>query len=474
MSMNELEPTGAATGHSDIGYRPNSVVRTTYSLIPTLDSDRIASTSLADHFAYGRFERNIRATSHLLPRVVAVWNLLDVDVVFRGWAQEWPRLNGRLSVLIAPIGDATAVLEFELPPAVDVKGVADLLAATCWYRESMLLDGEPLESWIHSRLQQTAGSGVPDIAFGRDVHQVVYLGGDLLLDVLRVEGTSLEGYGEGADDPLVVLASRGTRTRGRQGLHAPDWLNSPGQTVAIHGRGVAVLGGWSTPAENALAVVSPITVSALALLKRARESAFAAVREAEQATAETLTEARQLIASLSDRINALQLELSFGVEIYVDSILLPEHLIGSFQGSLRDASGLPESLNNTSRMLDRLTAAVSAQERSLDAVIAERNDRRFRTTSNIVTVASLVALPSALLLAFFGVNSTDVDQHRSILDVSNYWRAYLSAFVPFLLVVGIGYVRLLRLRPNLRVDRRRPETQTTEPNKLLRQTRHSG
>jgi hypothetical protein len=409
------------------------------------DSTSMPTTSLADHFAYGRFERNIRATSDLLPRVVGVWELTDVALSFDGWDNDWPTLNGRLVVLVAPIGDATAVLDFELRPDMGAPDIADALAAMCWYRDGMRLDGVLLAASIQSRLHSALGSAAPDVRLARDVHQIVYLGGDLLREVLEVERTSPGQY-DGGPDPLVLLASRGTRAHGRQGLFAPEWLNSPGETVALHGRGVAVLGGWSQPAENALAVVSPITVSALALLKRARESVFAAVREAGQASVDSPTEARRLISTLSDRINALQLELSFGVESYVDSILLPEHLIGSFQVSLREAAGLLESLLNTSRMLDRLTAAVAAQQASLDAAIADRNDRRFRTSSNIVAGASLVALPSALLLAFFGVNATDVDATKSILDLTVYWRAYLIAFVPFLIIMGIGYARLVGIR----------------------------
>jgi hypothetical protein len=78
--------------------------------------------------------------------------------------------------------------------------------------------------------------------------------------------------------------------------------------------------------------------------------------------------------------------------------------------------------------------------------VAERAERRVRTISNIVAAGTVVAFPPTLLLAFFGVNSPDVDSSRSILDLSRYWLAYLCAFLPVIVLVATGYLQLVRLR----------------------------
>ncbi|MBB6414921.1 hypothetical protein [Streptomyces sp. AK010] len=96
-------------------------------------------------------------------------------------------------------------------------------------------------------------------------------------------------------------------------------------------------------------------------------------------------------------------------------------------------------------MVERLTSVISARSAALDAELAERDDRRERTVSGLVAAATLIALAPTLLLAFCGVNGTNVDEHRSILDLSAYGTASL-AWLPFVVLVVIGRVLLGRVR----------------------------
>jgi len=59
------------------------------------------------------------------------------------------------------------------------------------------------------------------------------------------------------------------------------------------------------------------------------------------------------------------------------------------------------------------TSVISARSAALDAELSERDDRRDRTVSVPVAIATLIALPPTLPLAFFGVNATTVNPHRS-------------------------------------------------------------
>ncbi|GAA2915192.1 hypothetical protein GCM10011428_33060 [Streptomyces violaceus] len=72
----------------------------------------------------------------------------------------------------------------------------------------------------------------------------------------------------------------------------------------------------------------------------------------------------------------------------------------AFQSSQRDALGIRDSLENSARMVERLTSVISARSAALDAELAERDERRDRTVSGLVAAATLIALPPTLLLAF--------------------------------------------------------------------------
>jgi hypothetical protein len=142
----------------------------------------------------------------------------------------------------------------------------------------------------------------------------------------------------------------------------------------------------------------------------------------------------------------MQLDLSFGVEAHIDSILIPEMVVEAFQNSLSKAVGIRESLDNTSRMLERVDTVISARLSKLEAGDRERIERRDRLVAIFVTTASLLALPPALLLAFFGTNASNVHPDDSIFDLHVYWGAYLLAWVPFILLVSVGGLLYSRLR----------------------------
>jgi hypothetical protein len=155
---------------------------------------------------------------------------------------------------------------------------------------------------------------------------------------------------------------------------------------------------------------------------------------------------RLLVSQLSNRLNEMQLDLSFGVETHIDSILIPEMVVEAFQNSLSNAVGIRESLENTSRMLQRVGAVISARLSQLQADDRERIERRDRLIAILVAAASLLALPPALLLAFFGVNARNIHPNDSIFDLRAYWGAYALAWIPFVILVIVGTFQYSRIR----------------------------
>jgi hypothetical protein len=238
----------------------------------------------------------------------------------------------------------------------------------------------------------------------------------------------------------------------RTGIFRPAALNYPDVTAVGHGRGVSVLAGWTEPVESAFGLVAITLVTALGVLHRARRNAFLAMARGGRADLESTTEARALVSELSAQLNELQLDLSFGVEAYLDSVLVPEIVIGSFQRSLCEAFGLVEGLEHTSRMLERLDSVIGIRRSTLTTAVQEQRERRDRIYSATFALGSLLAVPPAILLAFFGANATHVDPHRSIFDLHRYWGAYLLAWLPYMLLLAIGYVLQRRIRGRSRLQ----------------------
>jgi predicted metal-binding membrane protein len=121
-------------------------------------------------------------------------------------------------------------------------------------------------------------------------------------------------------------------------------------------------------------------------------------------------------------------------------------VVEGFQTSLSKAVGIRESLENTSRMLQRVGTVISARLSKLQAGDREKAERRDRLVAILVAIASLLALPPALLLAFFGINSPNIHPGDSIFDLHVYWGAYVLAWLPFILLVSIGGFLYSRLR----------------------------
>ncbi|WP_367319836.1 hypothetical protein [Streptomyces sp. HUAS ZL42] len=394
---------------------------------------------LVDSFDFGRFTPHLRSSEPLLPVAVLDERVSPEELGLPERARRLDLAAVRILVVATPRGDATLLMDCDFAGETPSAAVASWLAGTCFDRERLELGGRPLLAVLTERL------GLPEpLAFGQNVHQLVFPGGHLRHELL---GSGITGD-SGLSAPLSEMIYRGrlpNNGSGHPGVSVPPHLRNHGVTVSAHGRGVSVQAGWAPHVENGLALVALGMVSALAVLQRTRLAAFGMMRANEQAPADSPSEIRSLISRLSAGVNELQLDLAFGVEAYVDSLLIPEMVMERFQSSFGDALGIRDSLDNSARMVERLTSVINARSAALDAALAERDDRRDRTVSALVAAATLIALPPTLLLAFFGVNGTNVDQHHSILDLREYGVAYVVAWLPFVVLVLIGYVLLRRV-----------------------------
>ena len=432
----------------DVGFRQATRILSVYGLTGRVPGSWRSGRMLTGSFAFGRFAPHINAAAVLLPQPV-------VDLGPRP-SLELP--SGRLNftsvharLLATPRGDAALVLDGLVPGGLDGYAVAAILADTCFSREDLRVDGTP----ILDALLKAAGPGHGDrgsrLRFGSEVHQCVFPGGELLAGIRQ--GNSYWPLIYRVTEPLPEGREEQT------GIFRPELLNYREATIAGHGRGVSVLAGWAEPVENSFGLIVTMLVTAMGVMHRARLDAFEAMTRGGEANLISTADARTLITRLSAQLNELQLDL-FGVEAYLDSVLLPELVIESFQKSLSDALGLGGALEGSSRMLGRLDSVLQARLANLQAAVQEQAERRDKITSGMVAAGTLIALPPALLLAFFGINATQVSPHRSIFELRSYWIAYLLAWIPFVLLVAVGFVLQQRTRARSRQVRIYDETVT--------------
>lgn len=171
---------------------------------------------------------------------------------------------------------------------------------------------------------------------------------------------------------------------------------------------------------------------------------------------------RQDLEDLVDELGNLQLDLSFSVETSADlGLLIPSLRIESFHRELYDVLELPARAHTVSRMFDRLESSIQSELTAID--IRERNEKeaKQRDWSFAAGFLSSVGVPLGFLVAFFGINASQVEAQRSIFDHHYLW-AYAVAAVIALLPVTV----LVALRVSSSVRGRRLRSRALQ----LRQT----
>ncbi|MEV8199901.1 CorA family divalent cation transporter [Streptomyces sp. NPDC079141] len=431
-----LPGTSSSAAVLDSAPRELTRILLLFSLGCRIRPEGAALGGLVDRFEFGRFRPHLKSGEAVLPVPVLAERIAPDRLRLPHGDHGLTLASCELLVVATPRGDATLLLDCGFAGATDAASVAAWLATTCFERDQLRLDDRPLLEVVGGRLALSE-----PLSFGLNVHQLVFPGGSLREELLDHSDETRQSV---LLNGIIYRGKMPSEGADRLTVSVPPNLRNHGVTLSAHGRGVSVQAGWAPHVENGLVVVALGMVSALAVLQRTRLVAFAMMKENEQALTTSPSEIRTLISRLSDGVNELQLDLAFGVEAYVDSLLIPEMLMEGFQSSLRDSLGIRDSLDNSARMVERLTSVINARSAALDAALAERDERQNRIVSALVAAATLIALPPTLLLAFFGVNATNVDEGRSILDLGRYGAAYALAWLPFVVLVVIGYFLLRR------------------------------
>jgi hypothetical protein len=415
-----------------------------YSLSPRLPST--GSTSLTGALDLGFLQRFVNDSVNLFPSV-----LLDVPA-------EPGRFDGELRTTIERLravvlrtsrGDPMLIVEAHQADTAAAGEILAYLSYMHYQRDSIAYGDGLLLDWVARQLgsQEALRIGY--------AHQMVFAGKSLTQEIMNEAGTRRS---ESVDTLLRGLAAQTSGHGGQVGVRLPAALNIEGRAYVANSRFATVVAGWSPSVQNALIFVALNVVSAFGVLRRAREKAFHALEHDLNTPMTTIEEAREQHARLAVELGEIQLDLSFGVETYLDSVLMPDSRMDSYRASFHDVVGIDSATVNTSQIVERLRTVIQARSSVLAEASREREERRDRVLTGLVASVSLLAIPLTLLLAFFGVSSSDVSPDRSMLDIAYYWPVYALAWIPVGVIVLVGVVlrrRLREARPRMRgADRR--------------------
>jgi hypothetical protein len=143
---------------------------------------------------------------------------------------------------------------------------------------------------------------------------------------------------------------------------------------------------------------------------------------------------------LVDHLGNLEFDLTFSVEF-------PLMRIESFFSALYQAMDLPNQADTLSDMFSQLAGSIRSEIMAIDirereAAEREQRERREadlrqqRRNALAASTVTIIAVPTTLLVSFFGINATQVDSNRSMFD-HHYVAAYLVAVGLALIPVAV-------------------------------------
>ena len=406
--------------------------------VPSDDPGRIETQGelLADFLDFGRLALYFSRSGGLVPRVSASCTRSTLELhgprIGSIRASSWTRL--RLDIAGGNLIDLRIL---DIP--FESMNQAIRLLEDLYYEE---LQQEPTEwDWIHDPAIAS------DIDAADPYHQIVLLPAEFLSpdwDTLQrlVYRADLD-----ANPDFSAIAF-------------PDELNRrPGRGAAV-GPFVSVLWGQQEYIESAAILSACLVVSATTAVTRTQRATYDAMKvlherghEAIQYNSrESRNAFRGLLVETQESISALEAELTFGADAYATLLpIVPSLRVESYHQVLYSTSNLPQQIQLVDRMLERLRSSTEARLGALSSVETEIAEARVRRWSFSAQALATVAVPVSLLLAFFGIGSSDIDPESSIFDFGRYWLVYV--IMSLLVVATLSLYTVVRLYDRLRKPR---------------------
>jgi hypothetical protein len=383
-------------------------------------TDTAAGGELQNYLRLWRFEQYYRLSADQLPSVLCR-EALDVGALrFQRWQHAAAVTGARIWLFRLPSGQIVAALS--LDASTGLLDTIDLLE-DCYFGD-VHIGEQSIAQYAHALAVQLGGDGGDDADFLPERHQMV-------LGPTRPE--------EDCEDVLQRLIYRTNLPFRKEysSIRYPAELNRrPGWLAAV-GPYVSVICGHSGFIENAVFLSAVQAVAAAAQLRAIRQAAYADVRlfRTVEATGGTTRDRRRMLERIADHLGDLELELSYSVEASADlGLLVPSLRVESFHNALYESMSLASKAVTAGRMLERLARAIDAELTAIESIERRADDNRRIRYAVAVGFVSAVAIPASLILAFLGINASQVNSARSMFS-QHYLAMYLT--VAGLIVLGV-------------------------------------
>jgi hypothetical protein len=407
-------------------------------------ADGTASGDLPDYLRLWRFERYYRLSADQLPRVLCRQTLDTGALSFRRW-QHAARVTGaRMWLFRLPSGQLVAALSLDVD--CELGDTIDLLE-DCYFAD-VRIGPATAEQYARALAAQLGADTSADHSFLPERHQIVF------------DQTPAPDDCEDLVQRLIYRTDLPYRKQ-YSAIRYPAELNRrPGWLAAV-GPYVSVACGQADFIENAIFLSAVQAVGAAAQLRAIRHAAYADVRLFRQleATGGTTQVRRRILERIADQLGDLELELSYSVEASADlGLLVPSLRVESFHNALYESMSLAGKAVTAGRMLQRLGSAISAELTAIESIERRADDNRRVRYAVAVGFVSAVAIPASLVLAFLGINASQVNPARSMFSY-HYLGMYLAVAAVIVLAAAISlglYVQQRRDARHYRSPAQRP------------------
>lgn len=375
--------------------------------------------SLVDSLSFGRLARFYQASADQLPTVLLSQPIDAATIRCQRW-REGKLMSARLWLFALPSGQVVVALTLDIDCT---HAQAVNLLEDCYYLD--LTIGDAAVETVAADEAAARGIEVDSEDFAPERHQIVYSA------ALRVR--------DPADviQRLIYRANLPYRPE-HSNISYPGELNRRPNTTAAVGPYVSVLCGQQDYVENAALVSAAQAVASSVRLREIRNALYHDLREfraIERAAGDTRSR-RRTLEQITDDLTRLELDLSVSVEAPADlGVLVPSLRVVEYHTQVYSSIGIRKLAKTVSRMLRRLEATSQAELTSVESIERRADeDRRLRWTIAVGFV-SVVAIPISLILAFFGINATQVDENRSMFDPGYLW---VYAGVGLMIVIAVS------------------------------------
>ena len=402
-------------------------------------ADDTGSGDLPGYLRLWRFERYYRLSGDQLPGVLTRETLDTSTLSFHRWQHAGQVTGARIWLFRLPSGQIVAAL------SIDVHGeMADTidLLEDCYFGDVHIGEATT-EEYAHAIATQLGAGTDAEHGFLPERHQIVF---------------NEEPAPDDSDDLVQRLIYRTDLPYRKEhsAICYPGELNRrPGWLAAV-GPYVSVICGHPDFIENAIFLSAVQAVGAAAQLRAIRQAAYADVRQFRnlEAAGGTTRDRRRVLERIADQLGDLELELSYSVEASADlGLLVPSLRVESFHQALYESMSLAGKAVTAGRMLQRLGSAIRAELTAIESIERRGDENRRVRYAVAVGFVSAVAIPASLILAFLGINASQVSTRRSMFS-----HQYLGMYLTVAAVIALGVVLSLALYVQQRRDARHHRT----------------